>query len=113
MPSRRTVLASIGTTAIAAVGVGAADAANGDGRDDEGGEPRAALRLVHASLDAPAVDVSVDGDDDDLPRLERVDDLIPGESITVFVVGYATPEEEATSEGLGENHGPGEGHGPS
>ncbi|MFB6169497.1 MAG: DUF4397 domain-containing protein [Haloferacaceae archaeon] len=59
MPSRRSVLASIGTTAVAAVGVGAVSAQSGT--DD--GEPRAAVRLAHASPDAPAVDVSVDGEE--------------------------------------------------
>ncbi|ESS06446.1 MAG: DUF4397 family protein of unknown function [uncultured archaeon A07HB70] len=59
MPSRRSVLGGIGAATLAAFGVGAASAQS----DDDDPEELAAVRVAHASPDAPAVDVEVDGDE--------------------------------------------------
>lgn len=68
--TRRNVLAGIGSTVVAAGGASAVIAdpsgGRGRGRDDDGddedaGDDRAAVRAAHASPDAPAVDVYVDG----------------------------------------------------
>jgi hypothetical protein len=57
MTKRRDVLKGIGS-GVAVVAMGGVASAD----DDEGGEEEAGLRVAHASPDAPAVDVLVDGD---------------------------------------------------
>jgi hypothetical protein len=93
MPSRRSVLSGIGAAGLAAFGVGAAGAQSDDGDPTE----LAAVRVAHASPDAPAVDVEVDGDEvlTDL-AFRRVSDYLtlePGDyDVRVTEAGGDDPE---------------------
>ncbi|MFB6218479.1 MAG: DUF4397 domain-containing protein [Halobacteriaceae archaeon] len=88
-PTRRTVLGGIGAAGVLTLG-GVAPAV---ARDDDGGE--AALRVAHASPDAPNVDVYVDGSKvlSDVPFRAVSDYLeVPADSYRVTVTAAGDPD---------------------